>query len=47
MEQNADPALRDKIKEVTKSKTSDWKVYTDSLVTEHLDIRDNWLGVKF
>lgn len=47
LEQNADPALRDKIKEVPRSKRQDWKTYTNNLVTDHLDIRDNWLGVFF
>lgn len=47
LEQNNDPALGNKIKEVQRSKRNDWKKYTDSLVNEDMDIRDKWLGIKF
>lgn len=47
MEQEADPRVQDKIKQVRASKRQDWKKFTDDLVQNDMDIRDKWLGVKF
>lgn len=40
-------ALRDMIKKIRKAKRKDWKNWVHSTITEDLDIRDKWMGIKF
>ncbi len=46
MEQNKDPGLKNKIKEVRRIKRKDWIVHTENMVNNDMDIRDKWLGIK-
>ena len=46
MEQTGDNELQNKIKEVRKAKRNDWKKWAHNVVTQDLDIRDRWLGIR-
>ena len=46
MEETNDPEVTNKIKEVNKSRRADWKNFAHNLVTNEMDNRDQWLGIK-
>ena len=47
LEQNRNETTKDKIKEIRKSKRNDWKVYTERIISDELDIKDKWMGIAF
>ena len=46
LEQNRSCLLKEKIKEIRRSKRNDWEKYTDELYSNDMDIRDKWMGIK-
>ena len=40
-------SLAQLIKDVRRSKRKDWKSLVKQSVTEDMDVRDKWLGIKF
>lgn len=40
-------ALTDSIKKVRRAKRKDWRAWVKASVTEDMDVRDKWLGIKY